>query len=239
MKILLTRPDGRNQSMAESLTEQGIPFLVTPLLAVSALPQPSTALLESADILIFISTNAVQYLTCSADVLSANCQVYAVGDATLHALQKRDIKAFGTPADNQQTEGLLTLAGLQPDAVTHKNIVIVRGVGGRETLAEQLSSFGAKVSYYEVYRRHCPEYDRLAIINEWQQFGIDTIMLTSGEALTNLISLTSEENFSWLQACHIIVPSIRVQQQAHEAGLSFVVNAGAANDAAMLKALSL
>ncbi|KFZ37732.1 uroporphyrinogen III synthase [Shewanella mangrovi] len=239
MKILLTRPQGRNQSMTESLTQKGIPFLVTPLLAVSALTQQASASLATADIIIFISTNAVKYVAPPVNGWPTDCQFYAVGDATLQSLQKLGFNAIGTPADNQQTEGLLSLPGLQPDVVTNKNIVIVRGVGGRETLAQQLSDYGAHVSYCEVYRRHCPEYDKSAVLQDWQQFGIDTIVLTSGEALTNLLSLISEENFSWLQACHIIVPSIRVQQQAHEAGLSFVLNAGAANDAAILKALSL
>lgn len=226
--------------MAESLTLRGIPFLVCPLLEVTQVAAPHCqTLLNSADIVIFISTNAVKYAEQQLEHWPVHNHYYAVGHATHQALHQLGISATPTPADNQQTEGLLSLPGLQAAAIDGKNIVIVRGVGGRETLAEQLQALGANVSYCQVYQRSCPSYDKASVVNIWQAFGIDTIVITSGEALVNLISLTTKENFSWLQACHIIVPSIRVEQQANKSGFRYITNAGAANDQAVLAALSL
>ena len=240
MKLLLTRPDGRNHAMAESLTVRGIPFLVCPLLEVTQVAAPHCqTLLDSADIVIFISTNAVKYADQQLEHWPSQPRYYAVGNATHQALQQLDVSAIPTPEDNQQTEGLLSLDGLQAEVVHGKRVVIVRGVGGRETLAEQLQAMGASVSYCQVYQRSCPSYDKQSVLNIWQEFGIDTIVITSGEALVNLISLTTKENFSWLQACHIIVPSIRVEQQANKSGFRYITNAGAANDQAVLNALSL
>ncbi len=212
----------------------------TPLLQVAAIAAPQlNQQLAAADIVIFISTNAVTFAQTSVPVWPTSPQYYAVGQATTQALRALGINAYSTPEDNQQTEGLLSLDGLQPAVVAGKRVVIVRGVGGRETLAQQLQDFGAHVEYCEVYQRQCPAYDNQALIQAWRDFGVDTIVITSGEALVNLINLVTKENFSWLLACHIIVPSIRVEQQANKSGFRYITNAGAANDQAVLAALSL
>ncbi|MCH1921444.1 uroporphyrinogen-III synthase [Shewanella sp. A3A] len=240
MKLLLTRPAGRNDAMIGSLKQREIPFMETPLLQISAIAAPQlNQQLAAADIVIFISTNAVTCAQTSVSHWPTTAQYYAVGQATTQALAALGITAHSTPLDNQQTEGLLSLDGLQPAAVRGKRIVIVRGVGGRETLAQQLQTFGAQLQYCEVYQRQCPPYDSQTLVKSWRDFGIDTIVITSGEALVNLINLVTKENFSWLLACHIIVPSIRVEQQANKSGFRYITNAGAANDQAVLAALSL
>ncbi|NMH65158.1 uroporphyrinogen-III synthase [Shewanella salipaludis] len=241
MRVLLTRPDGRNAAMAAALSARGIAHLVTPLLAVE--PLSGAALeaglnrLQTADILIFISTNAVHYALSSRSRPLPSQACYAVGDATWQALSQLGIAAVKAPDEQQQTEGLLTLPALRE--VKGKRIVIVRGQGGRETLAEQLQARGAEVSYLEVYRRVCPPLEPQQILAQWQAFGIDTILVTSGEILENLLELVPKELFSWLRACHIIVPSPRISAQASAAGLTRVSQAKGANTQAMLDALKL
>ncbi|MFQ6372627.1 uroporphyrinogen-III synthase [Shewanella sp. YIC-542] len=241
MRVLLTRPSGRNQSMEDALRQRGIPSLTTPLLAVEPLSNPEgETLFHQADIIIFISTNAVEFAQQAiGKPWPANKHYVAVGEATCNALSRLGIKVLSAPKALQQTEGLLTLAELQPAAVNQQQLLIVRGQGGREDLGEALRQRGAKLSYWEVYRRTCPAYDPRQLCQRWQEFGIDTIVLTSGEVLQNLLTLLPKEYFPWLQACHIIVPSIRVERQALTAGLPRVTNAAAANSQAVLKALAL
>lgn len=242
MKILLTRPQGRNQLMVEALLARGVAHLVTPLLQVEATQEQQQghgmALMQHADIIIFISTNAVKF---SAQAIKQTwpreAQFYAVGEATQNALAHLGISAQEAPQDCQQTEGLLTLPQLQ--SLSNKKIVIVRGVGGRETLANELTLRGADVSYWEVYRRACPTLTSTSNAQAWQQAKIDTIVITSGEILDNLIKLVPKELFAWLRACHIIVPSSRVQEQAIANGFQHVTNAKAANCKAILVALGL
>ncbi|WP_394201695.1 uroporphyrinogen-III synthase [Shewanella waksmanii] len=238
MTVLLTRPEGRNQSMIEALTQKKVPHFTTPLLEVQPFKDQPAALnaFLQADIIIFISTNAVAYAAHLCPQFP-NAHYFAVGDATYRALAELGIAAEQAPADNQQTEGLLTLASLQK--LNDVNVCIVRGVGGRETLAEQLQSRGANLSYWQVYQRQCPTLDAKQIVADWQQHQVDTIVVTSGEILANLINLVPKEQFAWLQACHIIVPSIRVYQQAQAAGLNQLTNAKAANKDAVLAALGL
>ncbi|QFU21122.1 uroporphyrinogen-III synthase [Shewanella eurypsychrophilus] len=247
MKILLTRPEGRNQLMIEALNLKSVSHIVTPLLHVT--PAPATHQnqyidqINHADIIIFISTNAVKFAANAIDASHphiawpAKAEYYAVGEATFNALTHLGITAQEAPQNCQQTEGLLTLPQLQN--LSGKKIVIVRGVGGREVLATTLASRGGQVSYWEVYRRGCPELPKDSTAIAWQQAEIDTIIVTSGEILDNLIKLVPKELFAWLRACHIIVPSSRVQEQAFAYGLQHVTNAKAANCKAILSALGL
>ncbi|TVO97746.1 uroporphyrinogen-III synthase [Shewanella algae] len=242
MRVLLTRPEGRNHAMEQALTERGIPFMVTPLLAVEAMEDKgiSPAEVLDADIIVFVSTNAVHFGTQALNApWPSHIQYFAVGEATFEAFAQYGIRGHKAPDDNQQTEGLLTLPGLQPEAVKHKKVVIIRGNGGREVLGQTLQQYGASVQFWEVYRRTCPAYDAVQLVKEWQGFGIDTIVLSSAESLMNLIRLLPKEYFAWLQACHIIVPSIRVVDKAVVAGLAQVTDATAANSKAVLKALRL
>ncbi|MGL5359731.1 MAG: uroporphyrinogen-III synthase [Shewanella sp.] len=239
MKVLLTRPEGRNQSMVDALALRGIASCVTPLLGVeacAALTDNEPHPLAAAEIIICISANAVSFAD-QALTTWPPAQYFAVGHATWEALQQRSIAALEAPDDCQQTEGLLTLAPLAH--IQGKQVTIIRGVGGRETLAAELTERGAKVRYWEVYRRVCPPLDATRITQEWISSGVDTIVITSGEILHNLISLVPKELFAWLRSCHIIVPSHRVAAQAHAFGLTQVTNANAANSNAVLNALQL
>jgi uroporphyrinogen-III synthase len=239
MKVLLTRPLGRNQAMEEQLSRRGVAYLVTPLLAIIDTNESITnAVLDQTDNLLFISTNAVDF---AAKKLHNNfpsyCRYFAVGQATADSLAQYNIHAISSPEDSQDSEGLLSLPQLQH--VDKQSFIIVRGLGGRETLAEQLQLRGANVNYWQVYQRALPKLDGKEITQQWKSFGIDTIVITSGEILSNLIELVPKELFAWLRACHIIVPSNRVELQAKAMGLSHITNANGANTQAILTSLAL
>jgi uroporphyrinogen-III synthase len=239
MKVLLTRPLGRNQAMEEQLSRRDVAYLVTPLLAIIDTNESITnAVLDQTDNLLFISTNAVDF---AAKKLHNNfpsyCRYFAVGQATADSLAQYNIHAISSPEDSQDSEGLLSLPQLQ--YVDKQSFIIVRGLGGRETLAEQLQLRGANVNYWQVYQRALPKLDGKEITQQWKSFGIDTIVITSGEILSNLIELVPKELFAWLRACHIIVPSNRVELQAKAMGLSHITNANGANTQAILTSLAL
>ncbi|WP_299491977.1 uroporphyrinogen-III synthase [uncultured Shewanella sp.] len=239
MKVLLTRPKGKNQSMAVALEHHHIPYMITPLLKVLPVSQAEYHTphpLTQVDTVIFVSPNAVKY----ADALyqqawPTHLDYFAVGKATRNALLNLGIQSITPQSSQQTTEGLLALPEL--DAVKNKKILIVRGIGGRASLAQVLEQRQASVSYWEVYQRLPVDLNAKQITNQWKIAKIDTIIVTSGEILSNLIKLVPKELFSWLQTCHIIVPSARVEQLAFQHGLEHVTNAKAANSAAMISAL--
>ncbi|GGP49756.1 uroporphyrinogen-III synthase [Shewanella saliphila] len=239
MKVLLTRPQGRNQAMEEQLSQRDVAYFVTPLLAVvETTEQLSDSCLSCTDNLLFISTNAVDFAAKKlAHPFPTHCRYFAVGQATADSLALHNINALTSPDNSQDSEGLLSLAELQH--VKNQSFIIVRGVGGRETLAEQLTQRGAKVSYWQVYQRTLPKLDGHDICRQWQSFGIDTIVITSGEILSNLVALVPKELFAWLRSCHIIVPSSRVEIQANALGLNHITNANGANTQATLTSLGI
>ncbi|UCX03415.1 uroporphyrinogen-III synthase [Shewanella glacialimarina] len=238
MKVLLTRPEGRNQDMIEQLDKYQVAHIVTPLLGVEATHLPAPVFFDDVDNLIFISTNAVTFTAEKRHKLfPSQCRYFAVGQATADALKQYNLTVFSAPENSQDSEGLLSLPQLQH--INKQSFIICRGSGGRETIAEQLELRGANVSYWDVYQRSRPTLDNQQVVSQWVDFGINTIVVTSGEILTNLIALIPKELFAWLDSCHIIVPSNRVKLQANALGLHRVTNANGANTRAILVALGL
>ncbi|MBR9729603.1 uroporphyrinogen-III synthase [Shewanella intestini] len=238
MKVLLTRPAGRNQEMVDHLTQRQIDHLVTPMIEVVCSNNPfPTPTIDQTDIMIFISTNAVKYAAQLlpqplAQSLPQSCQFYAVGQATHDALTQLGVQATPSPTSSQDSEGLLSLPQLT--SLAQKQVIIVRGNGGRETLAQEITQRGGNVNYWETYTRQAIAYKTPDVYQAWIDFKIDTIVVTSGEILANLVNLLPKELFAWLRSCHIIVPSTRVKLQANELGLSYVTNANGASTPAIL-----
>lgn len=180
-KILVTRPKEQAQSLVNEVQSHGGQAILMP--AISIIWQFSGQSAALADIFIFVSRNAVEgYLRCAA--INEYSDVYAIGKATKQALVGRGISTVKTAINGYNSEALLADAGLQQ--VKDKNIVIVRGQGGRELLATELAGRGANVSHCEVYQRQEVEYSEKDI-NQLKAQNIDVIVATSNEILSAII----------------------------------------------------
>ena len=87
-------------------------------------------------------------------------QWFSVGAATAQILADHGLDV-SYPAAGDDSEALLELPQLReaiarPDA----RVLIMRGEGGRELLAERLREQGASVDYLELYRRCLPHMRR-------------------------------------------------------------------------------
>ncbi|WP_296815495.1 uroporphyrinogen-III synthase [Thiobacillus sp.] len=71
-------------------------------------------------------------------------------------MAEQGVEDVVTP-DGQDSEAVLALPQLQ--AVAGRQVVIVRGVGGRALMADTLRARGADVHFMECYRRTCPHAD--------------------------------------------------------------------------------
>ncbi|RLV60288.1 uroporphyrinogen-III synthase [Parashewanella curva] len=236
MKVLLTRPKGKNEGLANQLQAVGIASVCQPLMTVSALAPSLEAdtRIQQADIVIFISVNAVNYATTALfEAISPSAQVFAIGSATQQQLHQRGIDALCPPEFEQHSEGLLSLS--QFHDLTGQRVVIVRGKGGREFLAEQAQKRGAEVYYTEIYQRLKPKLDADICVAEWELQNIDTVIVTSGEIFTNLLTLMTNADGEWLKQCQLIVVSERIEAMARSNGFAKVVNAGGASDIALLE----
>lgn len=239
-RVLLTRANDKNRQLARLLADHGISSHSTSLLNIIAIDDQhlaaKLAILTVDDIVIAISANAVIYANKQLDAWPNTVTYLAVGQASTDAFFQVDISA--SYPDEATSEGLLSMPELSD--VKDKRIVILRGEGGRETLAQQLVKRGAKVSYSQLYRRQSIVSNKENDLLKWQQLKITIIVVTSAETLLTLVARVIGDDLEWLQRCTIIVPSRRVAKIADENGLTHVeIAAGASNQAILQQLLTL
>jgi uroporphyrinogen-III synthase len=242
----VTRPAGGSaDALCAALRQAGFEVYHQPLLQVTALPALSGAqrsLLLGLDLyqhVIFISSNAVRFGMDRVDEywpqLPVGITWYAIGDATARALAGYGIDA-ATPGSDMTSEGLLALPGLED--VRNDRVLIVKGEGGRDTLRKALVQRGARVDELACYRRSPPDVAAGELAAKLSGWGIDAILVSSGEGLANLQLLLTPAETSKLKGMALVVPSERVARLARDIGFDQVVTAENASDAAMLRALA-
>ncbi len=231
-RIVLTRPAGQVGHLAELVRAAGGEPLLFPALEIldAANLQPLFLLmdrLETFDLAIFISANAVNKalaLVQSRRRWPQELRVAAVGRASERALQRHGFEAVIVPQQGFDSEALLALPELKQ--VAGKRVLIFRGEGGRELLAQTLARRGAAVEYAECYRRGLPRIDPAPLIASWEQGRLDAFTATSGEALANLFELLGAAGRQCLQATPLFVPHERIAAAARALGVSTVVLTG-------------
>lgn len=229
LKVLITRPKVKAQQLALLLDQQGIANtrqILFDYQSNASTGDIATALMH-ADIVIFVSVAAVEFAHASYPLTNHLPQlVFAVGKATKEALLALGIDTvFSPPPEQEHSEGLLKLTPLAN--IKNKQIVIFRGNGGREHIAEGLRQRGAKVRYLESYQR---VWRTLAIniAKQWRAQQINCIVVTSNDiliALTKyLVSATDNTDNYWQTQCLWIVVSDRIEENAKTLGLTRVIN---------------
>lgn len=234
--VVLTRPQADSERLSEALQNEGFQTRVMPIITIEAIPtaEQAPAPTVSDDALcIFISANAVRFglpQLGSALARDSDLTVIAVGNKTRDTLVAEGIQAqVPVRADS---EGLLAMPALSaPDS---RDVVIVKGEGGRELLASELTGRGARVTEWACYRRCWPEVDVSGLIEI--SAGL-IFQASSGEMVSRLSELLAGGGQADLFQSSIIVPSDRVARLATEIGWGQVIRAEDASDDAFIRAL--
>lgn len=161
---------------------------------------------------------------------------FTVGEATAAVLQEKGLGA-SCPPRGDDSEALLALPALrQAVAVPAPRVLIVRGVGGRELLAERLAEQGASVEYLELYRRCLPAYPAGTLKRRIEAERLNGLVVSSGQGFEHLQQLAGAD---WPQLAQLplFVPSPRVAEQARAAGAQQVVDCRGASATALLAAV--
>ena len=193
--------------------------------------------LDDCNWAIFISTNAVEHglpFVLKSGSWPAKVRCAGVGPSTASALAGFGITQVLVPVQRFDSEGLLALPEMH--AVAGMRIVIFRGTGGRELIAETLRARGAKVVYAECYRRRNPQADAGDLPRLWQNNQLHAIIVTSSEALRSLLALAGAGTADWLRATPLYVNHPRIGELVREHGLQVRVASGP-GDEAMLQCL--
>lgn len=238
--VLVTRPAHQAEPLCALIEAAGGRAWRLPSLAIVDGPDSRAAMatLDDYDLAIFTSVNAVEKaLTLRAPAAwPQNLRCAAVGAATARALTDHGVHGVLVAPPPYDSEALLTLPALQQ--AVGQSIVIIRGEGGREVLADTLRARGARVDYREVYRRVRPEIDAGPIVQAWQRGGITVVTATSAQGLQNLIAMLGTEGAVLLRATPLVVVNARMIQLAAELGfLHPPLVAEAASDEALVAAL--
>jgi len=231
LKVLVTRPEAQATTLCDLIAAAGGEPITFPVIDIKAIAveQWNDVLFAEQDMLIFISRNAVIHFMANVDkTLPNSIQMVAVGSATAMAMHEYGLNVDVQAPKPAGSESLLAMSELHN--VSGKKIVIIRGQGGRELLADTLTARGARVQYIEVYQRQLssPNNDK---IEQAQQ--ADCSIVTSVASLENMCQLIDVDG---LKDKQLIVISERIKQRAFELGFQEIsVTDDASDDAIMQK----
>jgi uroporphyrinogen-III synthase len=240
-RVLLTRPAEESAALAAALSEAGIFSSSLPLLDIEPLPVTPEQQAVFGDLgrycaVIVVSKPAARLAVQQLDQAWPQLPWFSVGAATAQVLADHGL-CVHYPQTGDDSEALLQLPALR-EAIARPGarVLILRGEGGRELLAERLREQGASVDYLELYRRFLPAYDTGVLTQRIQLERLNGLVVSSGQGFLHLQALAGPD---WPQVAQLplFVPSPRVAEMARAAGAEKVVDCRGANAAALLVAL--
>ena len=238
--LLLTRPKGQVEALSKQLRKLGATVsCFAAIRIVAQLPTPAEmALLRQANWVLFASANAAVHLKPLLDQtesLPSDVPLGAIGQATAQALIKAGLPQPMIAPPPYNSEALLSLDALQD--LHQQQVIIVRGQGGRERLAQELAARGATVHYLEVYSRE-PPTDTLQL-DQLQDGPLHALCITSAQIAGNLLEATCKADRSVLQHAPVIAGNPRIAQACVKLGYDEpVATASNPSDEAMLETLT-
>ncbi|MEN9628576.1 MAG: uroporphyrinogen-III synthase HemD [Pseudomonadota bacterium] len=167
MRVIVTRPAAQAQAWVPRLQALGVDAVSLPLLGIEPAPDSDAvraawALVPGAALVMFVSANAVSHFFAwqpAGAPWPTTALAGSTGPGTSAALRQAGVPAqrIAEPdgAGPFDTEALWRrIAGLEWDG---RHVLVVRGEGGRDWLADQLRAAGARVSFVAAYRRVAPD----------------------------------------------------------------------------------
>lgn len=235
--MLVTRPARQAGPLAQKLAVLGADPVIFPAIAI--LPPLGTAELAAVhatlaryDFAVFVSANAAEFGAPPAGHWPASLVALAPGPGTAEALSALGIADVRIPATTFDSEGLLALPVFAD--VCGRRVVVFRGDGGREQLADTLRARGAEVDQVGCYRRAAPaSVDGLD--QAFRDRRIAAVTVTSSEGIDNLWTrIATDTRRSWC-ACPTFVPHPRIAAHARDLGLDVIATTG--GDAGLIAGL--
>ena len=245
--IVVTRPAAQAGPLAAAIEAAGGRAVMFPVLAIGDVEdsQPlfdAIARLAEFDLAVFVSPNAIDKtfaaIRARGAAWPARLRVAALGKSSERALAGFGIADVIAPRLRFDSEALLELPELQ--VMAGKRVIIFRGDGGRELIAETLRDRGATIEYVTCYRRGMPPgaaAELAPLLGLWQGRQLDAFTITSSEGLRNLHALLGQDGQAMLEQTPLFVPHARIAEEARRLGLQRVVPT-APGDAGLLSGLT-
>ncbi len=224
LNVLVTRPQAQSENLAAYIVEQGGNPLIFPTLGIeSVVPaagwETVMTALQTTDIVVFISANAVREVMPHWQNIRQGLSVAAIGRATAAELAEHNVIADAIPMSDYRSEGLLALPAFAN--LKGKKVTIFAGVGGREYLETVLTERGAHTEKIAVYQRYQPQTDPDILLLFLERTGPKIIIATSVESLENLIVMAKP--VGEINDINLLVISERMRDFAIKAEFTHVV----------------
>jgi len=210
--VLVTRARDQAGALIAAIEAAGGTAWLLPALDIAPLPA-AEAPAEAPDLAVFVSPNAVRH--GERFLALAGTHYAAIGPATAEAMRQAGRPPDLVPAGGYDSESLLGADELAD--MEGRRVLIVRGRGGRELLADTLRERGAAVDYAEVYERRLPEPaagEVDAVITAWREGRLRYVTCLSVATLRNLADLLGETGAGVLRGTTLVSASDRVLKLA-------------------------
>ncbi|SDC70628.1 fused uroporphyrinogen-III synthase HemD/membrane protein HemX [Paraburkholderia lycopersici] len=254
--VVITRPAGQSETLAAQLAQHGMRTLDFPLIAIAPVSdeaplRAALGALERYALVVFVSPNAVdRAFACYASVSAIwppALPVAVVGPASVAALERhgvaepdhRVVSPAGT-GDEARFDSESLYAALETafgaNAFAGKRVLIVRGDGGREWLAERLREAGAEVETVAAYRRIVPEPPIAAWtrVHALLEGAPHAWLVTSSEGVRNLDELARDHltagEIVELHHAPVVAPHPRIAETARSMGFDRITVSGAGDE---------
>ncbi|SAL48407.1 fused uroporphyrinogen-III synthase HemD/membrane protein HemX [Caballeronia telluris] len=254
--IVVTRPIGQSATLLALLADAGFDTLEFPLIDIAPVTDeaPLRAALDELygprkyALVVFVSPNAVDHAFGKlAAPWPADVPVAVVGPGSVAALARQGVAApahrvispSAESADPRfDSEALYAAIESQfgTNGLEGKRVLIVRGDGGREWLAERMTEAGATVEKVAAYRRIVPEPS----MQKWERIHAlladepHAWLLTSSEGVRNLDELAREhlspDETARLKRAPLVSPHPRIAEAARKAGFDRITVSGAGDE---------
>jgi uroporphyrinogen-III synthase len=241
--VLVTRPEQQAMPLCRLLESQGATTLRLPAVEIRAVGNrretaAQLGALDDFDVIIFTSTNAVRFGASLLDQ-KRDLTLAAIGAATARALNLAGYRVAVQPQETFDSDSLLLHPKLEHPA--GRRILIIKGVGGRPFLEQELARRGAQVVTADVYQRvpANPSPALLAAVLESFTLGaVQVITATSLEIASNLLDIAGSALRREFERVHWLVPGDRIARGVRELGLPApLVQAESAEDHDLVAAL--
>jgi len=237
MRILVTRPAAQAVEWVRDLRAQRLDAVALPLIAIAAVDAPAALhaewqALAERRLVVFVSPNAVQHFFAQRPAgvaWPASTCAGSPGPGTTRALTALGVPAAQVvepAADAAQFDSESLWAQLQAHDWQGASVLVVRGDGGRDWLADTLRRHGAQVAHLAVYHRVVPCFDAA------EQALLQTALaapashlwfFSSSEAIANLEALVPPDT-DWAPS-RAIGTHPRIVARARESGFAQVLEA--------------
>lgn len=232
--LVLTRPRQQAGEWLQRLAALGVAAQSLPLIEIvpgdGREAAAAWAALPEAALAMFVSPNAVEQFFAhrpGAQAWPAATLAACVGPGSARALREAGVPAaliVQPPPDAASLDSEHLWPCLSGRAWDGRRVLLLRGEGGRDWLAERLRERGARTDYFSVYARRCPQPDAAgrALLNTILGAPAAHVWLfSSAEAIGHLRTLAPQSQ-DW-STVRCIATHERIAAAARRLGLAHVV----------------